>query len=179
MENITSNTAALNLCEGCFNPINLEDAFCDSCGYPLKGSEMEQKTFILTKNNNEINLAESQKTIKTAGNTLYWIAGGTVLWGIISYFSAADEETKTTVLIVNLILAMLYIGLGVCSKHKPFAAIVSGFSLYTIILILNAIAEPATLARGIVIKIIFIVYFIKGIKSAIEAERIKKELNIE
>ena len=180
MDNFPSaNATALTLCNACFKNVNEIDAFCNNCGYPLKGSEMEQQTFIVDRGNREADLEEANKKIKRAGNTLFWVAGGTVLMGFVLYFTSSDPDEKVGGLIVNLILAMLYVALGGWSRKKPMAALISGFSLYILILILNAVVSPASIASGIIIKILFIGYFINGIKSAIEAEKIKKELNIE
>ncbi|WP_214070466.1 zinc ribbon domain-containing protein [Mucilaginibacter sp. dw_454] len=179
MDASPSITVAPNVCAVCSKNVDINDSFCDNCGYPLKGSEMDQQTFVVTRNNHEIDLNESLKKVKMASNTLYWIAGATALFGIFSYFITDDPATKISLLIVNFILAAVYLGLGIWSKKKPFAGIVSGFSLYILVIILNTINDPATIAKGLFIKIIFIGYFIKGIKSALEAERIKKELNIE
>jgi hypothetical protein len=180
MEEITSvTTPALTLCNACYKHVNEADAFCDNCGYPLKGTEKEQDYFIAVRNAKEIDLDAANKAIKRAGNTLYWIAGATVLMGVIFYFTIHDEASKIDLLIVNLILAGIYVGLGAWSRKKPLAAIISGFALYLIVFLLNAITNPTTIASGIIVKILFIGYFIKGIKSAIDAEKIKKELNIE
>jgi hypothetical protein len=180
MEEITATTTTpiLIVCNACYKHVS-DAAFCDNCGYPLKGSEQEQEYFMSIRNAKEIDLDAANKVIKRAGNSLYWVAGATVLTGILFYFTNPNDEVKLDMLIVNLILAGIYAGLGAWSQKKPLAAIISGFALYAIVLLLNAITTPASIASGIIIKILFIGYFIKGIKSAIEAEKIKKELNIE
>jgi hypothetical protein len=82
-------------------------------------------------------------------------------------------------LLTNLILAFVFLALGGYAHKKPLACIVSGLCLYVIVIILNAIADPATIARGALVKILIIGYLVKGIKSAIEIEKIKKEHNID
>jgi len=174
MEDTSSEiTPVLVMCGACFKNANSTDAFCDSCGYPLHGSEADQKYFISVRNAKEIDLDDANKKIKRAGHTLYWIAGATVLSTLIFYFINHDIG----MVIVNLILATIYFLLGVWSQKKPLAAIISGFSLYILIFILNAIDDPSKIATGLLLKILFITYFIRGVKSAIEAEKIKKELN--
>jgi len=176
MEEIsTQSTAATVVCDACYKQVNNDDAFCDSCGYPLKGSEREQNYFKAERSNKEIDLESANKKIETAGKTMYWIAGLTFLSGIIFYFMNKDSA----LLIVNIILTGIYLALGAWSKTKPVAAIISGLSLYALLFIINAVTNPLTIASGIIIKIIIIGYFIKGLKSAIEAEKLKKELNIE
>jgi hypothetical protein len=53
-----------------------------------------------------------------------------------------------------------------------------GLVLYIIVLLLSVIDNPMNLARGIIVKIIIIVYLIKAVRSASDARRIKKELNL-
>lgn len=177
MEDLSAiNTLAVTeSCSACYNQINEDDSFCGGCGYPLKGTVEEKNNFISVRNSKEIDLADANNKIKTAGRSLYWIAGATVLSGFIFYFVNKDIN----LIIVNLILGAIYAGLGAWSQKKPLAAIISGFALYVLIFILNVITNPSSIANGIILKILFVGYFIKGIKSAIEAEKIKKELNIE
>jgi hypothetical protein len=176
MEDISTSNGALTInCGACFKQVNHDDAFCDSCGYPLKGSESEQKQFIAVRNTKEIDLEAANKKIRDAGKALYWVAGITAAFGLIYFFTSKSIP----VLLVNLILAAIFFGLGLWSKTKPLTAIISGLSLYAITIILNAIADPLSIAKGIIFKIAIIGLFIKAIKSAIEAEKLKKELNVE
>jgi hypothetical protein len=163
------------VCNACFKTVNETDSFCDNCGYPLKGTEKDQENFVSVRNAKEIDLEEANKKIKRAGNVLYWIAGITIVSGIILYF--VNHELPT--FIVNMVLGSINVILGTWSKKKPLSAIISGAALYVIVLILNAIINPLSIATGLIMKIFFISYFIVGIKSAIEAEKIKKELNVE
>lgn len=179
----SNSTFQLKHCRSCYQSVTAEDAFCEGCGYPLKGTEFEQKNFMFDRSAKEIDLEDAKEKIRKAGNVLYWIAGATVLSGLILFVIGdsknGNRSENAAVLLVYLILALIYVVLASWSKKKPFAAIVSGLSLYVIVIVFSAIVDPATIVQGIVIKCIFIGYFIKGIRSAMEAENIKKELNIE
>jgi len=165
-------------CTACYTQVDQEDQFCNSCGYPLKGTEQEQERFMSVRNVKEIDLVEANIKIKRASYALYFIAGATVLMGLIMYGSSKTVEVKNDLLLINIILAAIYAGLGLWCRSKPLAAIISGASLYALVLILNAIVSPLTIVSGIIFKIFIIGYFIRGIKSAVEAEKLKKELNI-
>ncbi|WP_426667167.1 hypothetical protein ACPPVU_14165 [Mucilaginibacter sp. McL0603] len=175
----THNTTESISCNSCLNQVDQNDTFCTACGYPLKGSEDEQKNFMMMKSTKEIYLHEENIKIKRASYALYYIAGATMIWGLVAYGTSKDIETKNSILIVNTILALIYASLGLWSKKKPLTAIISGFSLYVLVFILNAITDPLSIFGGIVFKIFIVVYFVRGIKSAIEADKLKKELNIE
>jgi len=175
--NINQTTEAL-FCNACAVKVNSEDQFCNNCGYPLKGTEEEQKTFLMDKNYKEVNLDEANRMIRKTSNTLYYIAGFTLLVGLIQYGTTKQFDYRNSLIIVNFILALIYAGLGFWCRIKPFAAILSAASLYVLIIILNAISNPLTIISGIVFKIVVITLFIRGIKSAMEAEKLKRELNI-
>ena len=165
-------------CGSCNTQTNNADAFCDNCGYPLKGTQEEQNAFISDRTYKEIDLEDYNKKIRSAGVALYWIAGLCFVSGVIVYAIDKDESTRTGLLIINTILTMIFVFLGAWSKKKPLAAIISGATLYGILLILYAIDNPISIISGIWVKIIIIGALIKGIKSAIDAEKLKKELNL-
>jgi len=166
------NTTAF--CNSCNTAVSNADAFCNNCGYPLHGTEQEQMDFISNRTYKEIDLEDYNKQIKKAGMALYLIAAFALLWGIILY--ATSKELA--ILLGSLIICIIFVALGAWSRRKPLAAILSGAALYAILIILSAIDNPITIVSGIIWKVLIIGAFIRGIKSAIEAEKIKKELNL-
>ena len=173
-----TTTQQITNCAACFNQVNENDAFCTSCGYPLKGSEEEQKNFIMEKNTKEIYLEEENRQIKKSGYALYYIAAATFLSGLILYGTSKNADVKNTVLLINTILAAIYAALGFWSKNKPLAAIISGSALFALIFILNAVTNPLSIFSGIILKIFIVVNFVRGIQSALRADKLRKELNI-
>ncbi|SEM58403.1 hypothetical protein SAMN05192574_10170 [Mucilaginibacter gossypiicola] len=165
-------------CAHCNTQAKPEDTFCTQCGYPLKGTEAEQNIFISERQVEEIDIFTYNKTLRQASNTLYYLAGIFILSGLVYFFIHKDDEDVVTVVITDLIMAAIFLVLGAYSKKKPLACIISGLSLYVIVQVLNAIVEPISIAKGIIIKIVIIGYMIKGIKSAMEIEKIRKEKHI-
>lgn len=184
MENLSA--PAVNYpqnCNYCNTAVAQPDNFCITCGYPINGTEEDQRFFVSERNALAIDLEDHDKKVNQAGKTLYWLAGLTVAWSFIQYAITASKDADTDgmakpVLLVNMILAALYLGLGLWSRKKPVVALVSGLSLYIIVQILSTVGDPTYLFKGIIIKILFIGYFIKGIKSAMEADRLKKQYYI-
>ncbi len=168
------------LCASCYANVAEADAFCDNCGYPIKGTEEEQQFFKNNRIVKEIDLADYQTKIIKAGNKLFWIAGFFAFGGFIMFLTSKDDqETNVNGLIVCLVISFIFVALGAWSRKKPLAALVSGAALYGIVVILAAISNPLTIISGIIWKIIIIGAFVQGIKAAIEADKIKKEFNIE
>jgi len=173
MENQTAS-----LCNCCYNAFNDEDIFCNSCGYPLQGTQQEQDTHIVIRANKEIDIAELNGKVASARNSLYWIGGIIGVWAVITYFVSPDADEAFSLLITNVILVGAFLSFGVWSKSKPTTALISGLALYLIVQILNAIVSPMSIFSGIIMKVIIIAYLIKGIKAVLEIDKLKKELNI-
>jgi len=180
MEDITPTPALQTVfCKACSSKAEPNDAFCTHCGYPLQGSDQEQRNFISIREAKLIDLSEATKKIRRASIALYVIGGITAVAGVALYAVSTNPEVKNSLLITNLIVGAIFVGLGFWCNQKPLAAIISGASLYALIFILNAVVNPLSIVSGIIFKIIIIGLFVRGIKSAIEAEKLKKELNAE
>lgn len=164
-------------CPACFVAITPDSVFCDGCGYPHKGTDEEQTFFMSERNARALDLEEQDKKISKATSALKWVGGLTAVYGFVLYLMPGLETDKSTILVVNLLLGVIYFCLGIWGQQKPMAAIVTGFSLYVIVQILSAIVEPESMIKGIILKVIIVVIFVKGINAVIEAERIKKEHN--
>ncbi len=165
-------------CYACLKNVTDEDVFCPDCGYPLKGTPSEQENFITKSTFRDINLAASNNQVRKAGNTLFYLAGVFALGGIVFFVLRKDDPDVAAISITDFILAILFLLLGEYSKKKPLACIISGTCLYVIVQVLNFAIAPSSVISYIWIKIIIIGFLIKGIKSALEIEKIKKENNI-
>ena len=178
MDTTDNQTAEKIFCDACYVKVDSNDQFCNECGYPLKGTKEEQNVFKARQAVNSIDIVDYNKKLRQAANTLYYLSGIFVLSGIIQFFVNKDDPAVLAYVLPSIILAIVFLALAGYTKKKPLACIICGFSLYVIVQILNAIADPKTIASGILIKIIIIGFLIKGIKSAIEIDRIKKESNL-
>ena len=185
-ENVTLMTEIQSLpaaglaleCKCCFEKVNEIDQFCQACGFPLKGSEEEQKQFFYNRNYQHIEINALNKKIKSAGTTLYVLAGFFLLFGLGYFVINRTEDTASAILITNAVVAVIFLLLGLWSEKKPVASIISGMVLYVLVQLMSAIEDPLSLFKGIIIKIIIISYLIKGLLSAFEAEKIRKQHNI-
>ena len=161
-------------CKSCSAPATADDQFCADCGYPLQGTEADQKKFLMDKSYKELNLDEAKRQVKRARNAMYYVAGATMLGGLIFYGTNKDGN----LLLVNTILAALFAAIGLWCTRMPLAGVITGTSLYALIFILNTVASPLTILSGIIFKIFIVGCFIRGIKAALESDKLKKELNI-
>ena len=169
---------AITECKCCFEKINLTDQFCQKCGLPLKGSEEEQKQFFYNRNYQHMEINALKQKISGAGTSLYVLDGAFLLYGLIYFFINKTEDTGSAILITYAVIAIIFLLLGFWAGKKPVASLISGMVLYGVILLMDVIADPVSIFKGIIFKIIIISYLIKGLLSALEAEKIKKQHNI-
>jgi hypothetical protein len=71
------------------------------------------------------------------------------------------------VLIVNLILASIMLVLSLWGRRSPLPAVLIATATYAVVIVASAIADPATLGQGLLMKIIIIAFLVKGIKAAL------------
>jgi len=71
-----------------------------------------------------------------------------------------------------------FIVLGIWTKKKPYTAIVCALVLYGIFIILNAVIDPTTIYKGIILKVVIIVSLVKGLNDAREAQQIHDQMGI-
>jgi UDP-N-acetylmuramyl pentapeptide phosphotransferase/UDP-N-acetylglucosamine-1-phosphate transferase len=112
------------------------------------------------------------KHIRTARNMLFIVAGVQLL-GLFAVKDMEDPARSITIGIVVLV-ALLFAGLALWTKKRPYAALLTALILYGSLLILDGIFEPSTLYKGIVLKIAIIVALISGLRNAKEAADLKR-----
>ncbi len=164
-------------CSKCQTALRENEIFCPQCGFPERGTEQEKSHFNLRIRRRKELLEEFQKKVNTGQVILYIIASLFFLSGVV--FSFLQEEEAIAVFVTFVILSCIYVGLAIWSNYQPFPALLTGFLLYVSIILLDLALDPASVLQGIVIKVVFIVVFIKGISSAREAKELKEELKIQ
>jgi hypothetical protein len=165
-------------CKCCFVPIQPTDHFCQACGFPLLGSEEEQTQFFYNRNYQHMEISSLKKKIESARNTLYVLAALFMVMGLVLFFMNPTEDTAAAILITNTVVAVIFLLLGYWSAKKPVASIISGMVLYVLVQLMTMVDDPLNIFKGIILKIIIISYLIKGLMSALEAEKIQKQYNI-
>ena len=169
---------AIAECKCCFVAINTADHFCQSCGFPLQGSEEEQSRFFTQRNYQQMQMHELNKKMESARNALYVLAAIFMLSGLFLFFVNRTEDSASGILITNTIVAVIFLLLGYWSAKKPLASIVSGMVLFVLVQLITIFDDPLSIFKGIILKIVIISYLIKGLMSALEAEKIQKQYNI-
>jgi len=149
-------------CNNCEKPIEVEDNFCEYCGYPTNGSEDDLKRYRWRLESLKNIEKDVLKKVKQGRNTLYIVG---VLNLVAGLFSSAKTENPAF-FISGAVLAIFYLLLGQWSFKKPFPAMLTGLIVYGLLQTYSAILEPTTIISGAFIKIFVVVFLVKGIQNA-------------
>ncbi len=74
-------------------------------------------------------------------------------------------------LVINLVLAVIFVGLGLWSRRAALPALLTAATIYAAVIVISAIADPTTIAQGIIMKIIIIGALARGIQAASAAKK--------
>ncbi len=179
MEETAAKVATHIGCPICRLEVDADEAFCNHCGFPLKGTEQQQRVFWLKRDTKKKRLAEADKKIRQASNTLFVVGGitfffslGIYLWG---YYGSYNGDVS--LFLSGAILGLIFVALGFWCKVKPLPAILCGLSLYLLWQVINLVVSPSTFLNAYVYKLFVIGFLIVGLRAVFEGEKVKKELN--
>lgn len=147
--------------------------------------ENDNQPEIKPENNTETIFSEEQfsmegydKHIRQARNSLF-IAAGILLLNAVILFAQYPFDIE--VMWLDYLLWAGYIGgfiaLALWTKKKPYYAIIGGLILMGAFILINALIDPKTIFGGLIFKIAVIVFLIKGLGDAKEAQQIKEQFS--
>src|SRR5258706_112174 len=167
-----TSTSEVIACENCGCPCPNNQKFCSKCSFPINGTAEEKNQFKAKVSGHKFLAKEAEKELKKPRIIICVLAGIVFLMGL--YQGLANDDFVT--MIVNLCISLLYLILAAWANKNPFGAILTALIVYITINVINAFVEPLSLFQGIILKIIFIGAFIKGIRSAKDAQEHLAEL---
>lgn len=86
------------------------------------------------------------------------------------------HSLRTKYAIYSVILFAAFIGLWIFSKHKPKLCLILGLCLFWGVQLWGMTQDSSQIYKGLIIKILFTLALIRGIKSASRAEDLRAEL---
>ena len=114
--------------------------------------------------------------IKKARTALFVTAALLLIGEVISVSMSGLEWTPLLIGIVAIEVG-IFIALGFWTKTKPYSAIIIGLIVFILYWILTIVVNgPEAAIKGIIVKIIIIVYLVQAIKPAKAWEDTKKTL---
>lgn len=164
-------------CSKCNTSISNEDLFCSNCGYPERAGKREKDKYEYRIKLKKDVIEDAEKKLKNVKILLFVIAGFNLLMGL--YQLIINEAIYDG--IAGLIAAGIFIGCAIWVEKQPLTGILAAFIFWILIQSAVVFVDPALLLRGIILKIVIIGIFIKGISSArdykVYSEQLK-EMNV-
>jgi len=161
-----------SICLKCKSEVEHSVKFCANCGYPQHGSSQEKNQYRIRKKI-EANKLREIELAATVGKSVLFILGFFYLgWCFYSNFLVYDFEIFYFT--IDLIEALIFLGLAFWSKKKLLAATLSGLLFFTTMFVIGIIGNPYS---GILIglKSLFFILLIVSVTSARKYEKFKKE----
>ena len=97
-----------------------------------------------------------------------------MLYGV--YADRLPSDIKNRLMMYDVFILAFFIAMWVFAKSKPVAACVLALCGFWALHLYVASQDPSSLGQGIIMKVLFTMALIRGIKSANRAEQLKKEL---
>jgi hypothetical protein len=121
---------------------------------------------------------ELQKTARKAAGALLAVAILQAVFGGIVLAMLPDvvpQQQKTILMVTVFGIAAVFFGLFLWARVQPFPAAIVGLVLFVTFHLLDALADPTALARGIIVKVIVIVILAQAIKAGAQHRRLLRE----
>lgn len=174
-------------CKTCAATVEPFDRYCDRCGHALPSAEQRVQAQHVQEATNAIKVLavlfaltaaiDYAVSRASAGVALSDLDG---LDASAEYPIALDGITYTvgalrdhllweqwSPLVINLILAAVMTGLAIWGKRAPLPAVLVATATYAVVNVANAIRDPATIAQGLLLKLVIVLFLAKGIKAGL------------
>jgi signal transduction histidine kinase len=159
-------------CSNCQSIIIENAVFCPQCGYPENGTEQDISKYNYSLKIKKDLVEDSKKKMKNVKILLYVIAGINVVVGL---FLLMDSVTFVDG-ISSFVAAAVFIGCAIWVNNQPLTGVIAAFVFWLLLQLSVIFIDPAMLFQGIILKVIFIGIFIKGILSANDAKKYTAQL---
>lgn len=107
--------------------------------------------------------------------SLLQLIGGLIMYGMTASKLPADDPGAIGVLVTTVGLAAVFFGLWLWGRSHPFPALLTALIVLVTFHLLDAVLDPLSLLRGIIMKVVIIVGLCTALKKAYFAKR-EKEL---
>jgi hypothetical protein len=154
-------------CPNCQKKSEDTAILCTECGYPFAGSPESKAKFIADQVTKSGDIVDSKDHLKNASYILYVVGAIFIVQG----FFTNDVIT----IAIACFLGVVFILFGIFLKWSPVLMMSVPLGILVLIYGLAAIDDPAILSRFIWLKATVVVGLIYGIRSAVLAERYRKQ----
>lgn len=140
-------------------------------GLPQAEEPSNEQETIFSKE--EFSMEGYDKNIRNARTALFVVSAIQLIAAIITG-STQGGDVGLFSFIFMAAVAVVFFLLALWSKKKPYTAILVALILYVGLLVVDAMFDPETIFKGLVMKVIIIVYLARSINDAREAQNAMK-----
>jgi hypothetical protein len=163
--------------------------FCPSCGKAVRvGPQatrlVDGETLASSHAGQALQSEALLKQMKSAFGALLAVAilqtlaAAVVVIAAMNIRDASQPEMVAAAVVVSII-ALGFYGLAIWARFAPFPAAITGLCILLTLWALDAMLDPTSLVRGLIIKIIIIIFLVRAIKAGATHRRLSKELAIQ
>ena len=157
-------------------------SFCESCGKALpavftSGPRVVSGTAIAgTAVGQRLQSGELQKSARRSAGALLAVAILQMLAGfLIMNLLPKNFEQKTLVLGMLFGIGVVFFGLAGWALKQPLPAAIVGLALYITLWLVDIVADPTAIARGILLKLIIIAVLVRAIQAGLQHRKLMQE----
>jgi hypothetical protein len=171
-------------CPHCTAVNEMSTQLCGSCGKFVTARSggpriTNEKTLATTITGQTLQSEELAKTTKTAAGALLAVAILQTLGAAVVFFllapnaSAAEKGALYATAIITMILSLGFYGLAFWARKQPLIPAIVGTSVLCFVWLLDIIFDPASIARGIFIKILILAVLVRAIQAGLQHRKLK------
>jgi hypothetical protein len=116
------------------------------------------------------------KNIRQARNTIFVVAAIQFIFGLISMFMVEEVAAKWITFGLAALIAAIFVALALWTKKKPYTAILSALIIYCLLIVMDVVDNPMSIFKGVIIKVLVIIYLARGLNNAKETQQMQKAL---
>jgi hypothetical protein len=175
-------------CPHCGVTHSTESAYCTSCGKALPGSTpggprvINNLDELQTAPGRALQGAELRKELKKASGALLAVALLQTFFGgllfVIGPLAVGSKQAGTLppIVFVSVFgIAAIFFGLYIWARKKPFPAAIVGLVVFLTVHLLDALADPKALARGIIVKIIIVLVLARAVSAGAKYRKLLRQ----
>lgn len=152
--------------------------FCGSCGKAVPTGKSGPRVVDATSGDaatmlgREAQVVELKAVMKKSFGALLGVGILQLLIGAFFFFAMRNEPGGPLTGAIMGGVGAIFIGLAVWARSSPLPAAIVGLSIYGSLLLVDAIFDPASLARGVIIKIIIIGMLVQAIQAGMKYKKL-------
>lgn len=174
-------------CPHCGAPNVAGSQFCQTCGKALP-EQYSTGPRVITADSIGASGAGRQllgdqlkKKMKQSSGALLAVAIIQAILGPVMLYFMSEQarrqgmEILPIAYVIVIGIAVAFFGLWIWSRYQPFAAAIVGLILYVSLWLIDIVADPTSIAKGIAVKVIIIFVLAKAIQAGSEYRKLLEQ----